>query len=125
MENNEALIDPKVYRKAQQRVHFKLHLAIYALSMAVLWILYVFLFRATATVATGDASTVTDVVNGGMTFEKFTILITLLWTVLIVFHGLFVYKLNNTMLEKEIKSLQKEIKKQEELKKSLQQQKEN
>lgn len=117
MENNEALIDPKVYKKAQQRVHFKLHLAIYVLSMAVLWILYIFLFKATET------PDVSEVVNGGMTFGKFTILITLLWTVLIIFHCLFVYKLNNTMLEKEIKRLQKEIKKQEELKKSLQEQK--
>ena len=81
--------------------------------MAVLWILYIFLFKATET------PDVSDVVNGGMTFGKFTLLITLLWTVLIIFHCLFVYKLNSTMLEKEIKSLQKEIKKQEALKKEL------
>ena len=54
MENNEALIDPKVYKKAQQRVHFKLHLAIYVLSMAVLWILYIFLFKATETPDVSD-----------------------------------------------------------------------
>lgn len=121
MENNqptnENLIDPKIYKKATQRVHFKLHLAIYILSMAVLWIIYIFLFKAT------EPDNMSDMVNGGMTFGKFTILITLLWTVLIVFHCLFVYKLNNTMLEKEVKSLQKEIKKQEELKKALENQK--
>ena len=120
MENNQntsELVDPKVYKKANKRVHFKIHLAIYVLVVAVMWILYVFLFRATQPEATPDA------VNSGMTFEKFTIFVTLLWTVIVIFHGLFVYKFNSSMLEKEIKSLQKEIKEKEALKRSMEEQK--
>lgn len=115
--NQNELIDPKVYKTANRRVHFKMHLAIYVLAMLVLWIVYFFLFKATQPVT--EDPTVAEVVNGGMTFLKLNILITALWSVLIIFHGLFVYKFNSSMLEKEIKSLQKEIKKQESLKKEL------
>ena len=102
MGDNSNLIDPKIYKKANQRSHFKFHLAIYVLAMLVIWILYIFLFRATAP----DASvvdTAKDVINQGMTFLKFSVLVTALWTVIVVFHGLFVYKFNSSMLEKEIK----------------------
>ncbi len=116
MEDNSNLIDPKIYKKANQRAHFKFHLAIYVLSMLVLWILYIFLFRAT------EPATAKEVINGGMTFLKFVVLLTALWTVIIVFHGLFIYKFNSSMLEKEIKALQKEIKEQEALKKNLMEQ---
>ncbi len=118
MAENSNLIDPQIYKKANQRSHFKFHLAIYALAMLVIWILYIFLFRATAP----DASvvdTAKDVINEGMTFLKFSVLVTALWTVIVVFHGLFVYKFNSSMLEKEIKALQKEIKEQEEKKREL------
>jgi len=106
----ENLIDPKIYKKANQRAHFKFHLAIYVLAMLVLWILYFFLFRAT-----GSEKVLTE----SMTFLKFTVLVTALWTVVVVFHGLFIYKFNSSMLEKEIKALQKEIAEQEALKKAL------
>ena len=118
MAENSNLVDPQIYKKANQRSHFKFHLAIYALAMLVIWILYIFLFRATAP----DASvvdTAKDVINEGMTFLKFSVLVTALWTVIVVFHGLFVYKFNSSMLEKEIKALQKEIKEQEEKKREL------
>ncbi|MBR4487479.1 MAG: 2TM domain-containing protein [Bacteroidales bacterium] len=118
MAENNNLIDPQIYKKANQRSHFKFHLAIYALAMLVIWIIYIFLFRATAP----DASvvdTAKDVINQGMTFLKFSVLVTALWTVIVVFHGLFVYKFNSSMLEKEIKALEKEIKEQEEKKREL------
>lgn len=113
----ENLIDPKIYKKANQRAHFKFHLAIYVLVMLVLWILYFFLFRATAP----DASVADAVKNAKdqFSFFDFTVLVTALWTVIVVFHGLFVYKFNSSMLEKEIKSLEKEIKEQEEKKREL------
>ena len=113
----ENLIDPKIYKKANQRAHFKFHLAIYVLVMLVLWILYFFLFRATAP----DASVADAVKNAKdpFSFFDFTVLVTALWTVLVVFHGLFVYKFNSSMLEKEIKALEKEIKEQEEKKREL------
>lgn len=113
----ENLIDPKIYKKANQRAHFKFHLAIYVLVMLVLWILYFFLFRATAP----DASVADAVKNAKdqFSFFDFTVLVTALWTVIVVFHGLFVYKFNSSMLEKEIKALEKEIKEQEEKKREL------
>lgn len=113
----ENLIDPKIYKKANQRAHFKFHLVIYVLVMLVLWILYFFLFRATAP----DASVADAVKNtkDQFSFFDFTVLVTALWTVIVVFHGLFVYKFNSSMLEKEIKSLEKEIKEQEEKKREL------
>lgn len=113
MEENSNLVDPRIYKKANQRAHFKFHLAIYVLSMLVLWIIYIFLFKAT------EPKTAGEVINGGMTFLKFVVLLTALWTVIIVFHGLFIYKFNSSMLEKEIKALQKEIKEKEELKRAL------
>lgn len=113
----ENLIDPKIYKKANQRAHFKFHLAIYVLVMLVLWILYFFLFRATAP----DASVADAVKNAKdqFSFFDFSVLVTALWTVIVVFHGLFVYKFNSSMLEKEIKALEKEIKEQEEKKREL------
>lgn len=117
----ENLIDPKIYKKANQRAHFKFHLAIYVLVMLVLWILYFFLFRATAP----DASVADAVKNtkDQFSFFDFTVLVTALWTVIVVFHGLFIYKFNSSMLEKEIKALQKELAEQETLKKALMEQK--
>lgn len=97
------LVDPKIYRKAAQRTRCKCHIAIYVLSMLILWVLYLFLFRAT------EPTTAEEVVNGGMTFLKFIILVTALWTIIVVFHVLFVYKFNNSMIDKEIKQLQEEI----------------
>lgn len=119
MAENSNLIDPQIYKKANQRSHFKFHLAIYALAMLVIWILYIFLFRATAP-DTSVVDTVKDNFNEeGMTFLEFSVLVTALWTVIVVFHGLFVYKFNSSMLEKEIKALEKEIKEQEAKKREL------
>lgn len=118
MAENSNLIDPQIYKKATKRAIFKFHLAIYVLGMLVIWIIYIFLFRETAPDAS-LADTAKNVINEGMTFLKFSVLVTALWTVIVVFHGLFVYKFNSSMLEKEIKSLEKEIKEQEEKKREL------
>ncbi|MBO4646088.1 MAG: hypothetical protein J5642_06190 [Bacteroidales bacterium] len=109
MENQSELIDPKLYKQANKRVHFKLHFAIWALAMLVLWLVYYFVFK------TSEAA--------GPIFFKSILFVTLLWTVILVFHYLFVYKLNNNMLDREIKSLQKEIAEKETLKKALEEQK--
>ena len=103
MAENNNLIDPQIYKKANRRSHFKFHLAIYVLAMLVIWILYIFLFRATAP-DTSVVDTVKDnIKEEGMTFLEFSVLVSALWTVIVVFHGLFVYKFNSSMLEKEIK----------------------
>ena len=44
-------------------------------------------------------------------FLKCLLFVTIIWTVLLFFHYLFVYRLNSTMIDREIKKLQKEIEK--------------
>ncbi len=97
MENENTapeLIDKKVYKKASKRVAFKFHLAIFLLAMLVLWLVYSFVFKN---------------FEGAAQLLKGFIFITALWTVIITFHYIFVYKLNNSLLDKEIKKLQEEI----------------
>ena len=97
------MIDIKTYKAANKRAHFKRHIAIYFLLMIVLWVLYFFIFREPKTPETADAPM-------GL-FLKCTLFVTILWTVLLFFHYLFVYRLNSTMVDREIKKLQKEIEK--------------
>ena len=95
------LIDIKTYKAANKRVHFKRHIAIYALVMIVLWVLYFFIFREPKTPENADAPM-------GL-FLKCSLFVTILWTVLLFFHYLFVYRLNSTMIDREIKKVQKEV----------------
>ena len=97
------MIDIKTYKTANKRAHFKRHIAIYFLIMIVLWVLYFFIFREPKTPETADAPM-------GI-FLKCTLFVTILWTVILFFHYLFVYRLNSTMIDREIKKLQKEIEK--------------
>ena len=97
------MIDIKTYKTANKRAHFKRHIAIYFLLMIVLWVLYFFIFREPKTPETADAPM-------GL-FLKCTLFVTILWTVILFFHYLFVYRLNSTMIDREIKKLQKEIEK--------------
>ena len=97
------MIDVKTYKTANKRAHFKRHIAIYFLVMIVLWVLYFFIFREPKTPETSGEPM-------GL-FLKCTLFVTILWTVLLVFHYLFVYRLNATMIDREIKKLQKEIEK--------------
>jgi len=97
------MIDLKTYKTANKRAHFKRHIAIYFLLMIVLWVLYFFIFREPKTPETADTPM-------GL-FLKCTLFVTILWTVLLFFHYLFVYRLNATMIDREIKKLQKEIEK--------------
>jgi RsiW-degrading membrane proteinase PrsW (M82 family) len=91
------MIDIKTYRIANKRSHFKKHIAIYFLLMIVLWVLYFFIFREPKGEPMG-------------LFLKSLLFVTIIWTVLLFFHYLFVYRLNATMVDREIKKLQKEIK---------------
>lgn len=100
------MIDIKTYKTANKRAHFKRHIAIYCLLMIVLWVLYFFIFREPATPENPDAPM-------GL-FLKCTLFVTILWTVILFFHYLFVYRLNATMIDREIKKLQKEIQKKKE-----------
>ena len=93
------LIDIKSYKAANKRVHFKRHIAIYALVMIVLWVLYFFIFRETPqpeaaqTVAEGaeaaaESATANAPAPMGL-FLKCTLFVTILWTVILFFHYLF------------------------------------
>lgn len=97
------MIDIKTYKTANKRAHFKRHIAIYFLLMIVLWVLYFFIFREPATPETAGEPM-------GL-FLKCLLFVTIIWTVLLFFHYLFVYRLNSTMIDREIKKLQKEIEK--------------
>lgn len=92
--NSQELVDKKIYKKAAKRVAFKFHLAIYLCAMIVLWLIYYFVFK--------NFEAVDQIL-------KVYAFLTALWTVIIVFHYIFVYKLNNSLLDKEIKKIQKEI----------------
>ena len=101
------MIDIKTYKTANKRAHFKRHIAIYFLIMIVLWVLYAFIFREPKTPETADAPM--------ELFLKCTLFVTILWTVILFFHYLFVYRLNSTMIDREIKKVQKEIEKKKEI----------
>ena len=105
------MIDIKTYKTANKRAHFKRHIAIYFLLMIVLWVLYFFIFREPKTPETADAPM-------GL-FLKCSLFVTILWTVILFFHYLFVYRLNSTMIDREIKKLQKEIEKKKEILENL------
>lgn len=105
------MIDIKTYKTANKRAHFKRHIAIYFLIMIVLWVLYFFIFREPKTPETADAPM-------GL-FLKCSLFVTILWTVILFFHYLFVYRLNSTMIDREIKKLQKEIEKKKEILENL------
>ena len=92
------MIDIKTYKIANKRSHFKKHIAVYCLLMIVLWVLYFFIFRDPK----GEPMGI---------FLKSLLFVTIIWTVLLFFHYLFVYRLNSTMVDREIKKLQKEIEK--------------
>ncbi len=106
------MVDIKTYKMATKRAHFKKHIAIYILVMIVIWVLYAFIFRNEAP---ADAAEATQDAGMGL-YLKCALFVSILWTVIIFFQYLFVYKLNNTLVDKEIKKLQKEL---EEKKKQL------
>ena len=91
------MVDIKTYKIANKRSHFKKHIAVYCLLMIVLWVLYFFIIREPK----GEPMGI---------FLKSLLFVTIIWTVLLFFHYLFVYRLNATMVDREIKKLQKEIK---------------
>lgn len=92
------LIDKKIFKQASKRVTFKFHLAIYLLAMLVVWLIYYFVFQN---------------FEAANQILKVCGFVTALWSVILIFHYIFVYKLNHTLLDKEIKKLQKEIEEKE------------
>lgn len=83
--------EKQIYSRARKRISFKIHLTIYILVVTFFWLLWYFLFKG----------------GEDITFFKFTLAVTLLWFVFIISHYLIVYKLNVSLLEKEVKRLKK------------------
>lgn len=90
----------KMYNRAKRRVSFKIHFAIYLLTIAFFWLLWGFLFK--------------DSLNNGETsiFFRLTLAITFFWAIFIIAHYLIAYKWNKSFVEKEIKRLEKQQAKQ-------------
>lgn len=94
--DNEALkqcneTDKQIYGKAKKRVSFKIHLTVYLLVMAFFWLLWFFLFKG----------------KEDSTFFRFTLALTCGWFIFIVAHYLIAYKLNKSLIDKEIKRIKK------------------
>ena len=90
-------------KRARQRVHFRIHFCIYLLVVALLWLLWFFLFK--------NAST-----GEGSIFLKLSWAVTLIWGLVVLAHYLFAIRWNKSMVEKEVAKLKKreaELKKQE------------
>lgn len=96
-------IEQELYRKASARASYKKHLIIYILVNLLLWIVWFFIFRN----------------NEDKTFFTAILFVSFAWLVILIAHFFFVYKFNQSMIEKELKKLKKERKKVEEEVKKL------
>lgn len=83
--------EEKIRKMALRRVGFKKHLAVYLLSMLIIWLTFSFVFY------------------GNQQVQRVFVFGTALWTVIIVFHHLFVYRLCHGMLDREVKKIREEL----------------
>ncbi|HOF16780.1 MAG TPA: 2TM domain-containing protein [Bacteroidales bacterium] len=97
--------EKKLYKIAKKRAAFRIHLSIYLLVILFFWLIWYFLFAG----------------KEDNTFLLLTLAITLFWLLFIIAHYLFAFKWNKSIVEKEIKRLEKKEKKLEALKEKLNQ----
>ena len=96
-ENNQNIPDispeeaAKLAKMAARRTSFKIHLAIFILANAFLWVVWYFLFRG----------------KEDITFLKAILFLLIVWLLAIVLHYLIVYKWTKSYKEKELTSLKK------------------
>ncbi len=98
------IVDQDLYKTASKRVGFKVHVTIFLIVMAMLWIIYTFIFKKET--PEGEENT----------FFQAILFLNSIWALVIVAHYLIVYKWNKSLIEKEIKNIEKE---NENLKKKL------
>lgn len=98
--NHEDQQEAKLLKKASHRAGFKMHLAIFFLGNIFLWIIWYFLIRG------GEDATTVKISNG-------LIFLSIIWFIVLIFHYLFVYQWNKTMVEKELLKLKRELKEKE------------
>lgn len=81
----------KLEKMASRRTSFKIHLAIFILANAFLWVVWYFLFK-------GKEDT---------TFLKAILFVLIVWLLAVVLHYMIVYKWTKSYKEKELSSLKK------------------
>jgi len=81
-----------LYIKAKKRVGFKIHLVIYLLILAFLWVVWFFIFKE----------------NSDSLFMKSILFLTLTWSIVLVGHYFYAYKWNSSLVENEIRFLVKQ-----------------
>ena len=86
--------EKKLYNKARNRAAFRIHLLIFILVNALLWVIYFFVFKGT------EANDV---------FFKAVLFVTIAWLIILIGHNVFVRVFNSTIVEKELKKIKKEI----------------
>lgn len=100
----------QLYVKAKQRVNFKIHITIFVLIMAIVWLIWGFIFKG----------------SENQTFYKCLLFVTLIWGIFLIAHYLIVYKWNKSLIDKELEKLvNQENKKLEEIKRLKNQNTEN
>lgn len=104
--------DKLLLKKAHRRAGFRVHIAIFILANLLLWIFWYFVLR-------GRPDETAQTLSQGLLF------ILLAWFVIIMAHYLFAYKWNKTLVEKELRKLEKERKKQEEKLESMKEEMKN
>ena len=83
--------EAKLAKMASRRTSFKIHLAIFLIANAFLWVVWYFLFKGRE-----DA-----------TFLKAILFVLIVWLLAIILHYLIVYKWTKSYKEKELSSLKK------------------
>ena len=78
-------------KMAARRTSFKIHLAIFILSNAFLWVVWYFLFKD----------------SEDITFLKAILFLLIVWLLAIILHYMIVYKWTKSYKEKELTSLKK------------------
>ena len=83
--------EAKLAKMAARRTSFKIHLAIFILSNAFLWVVWYFLFKD----------------SEDITFLKAILFLLIVWLLAIILHYMIVYKWTKSYKEKELTSLKK------------------
>ena len=83
--------EAKLAKMASRRTSFKIHLAIFLIANAFLWVVWYFLFKG----------------REDITFLKAILFLLIVWLLAIILHYMIVYKWTKSYKEKELSSLKK------------------
>ena len=83
--------EAKLAKMAARRTSFKIHLAIFILANAFLWVVWYFLFKG----------------KEDITFLKAILFLLIVWLLAVILHYMIVYKWTKSYKEKELTSLKK------------------